>query len=419
MVLTVKRVARLIGRGEPSKTNDGRGLYLVVESTTSANWTLRYQIDYRKRWMGLGSAFDFPLAEARDRAQAARRKLADGIDPLVIRQTERTAAIAQAAKRLTFAEAATGWFEAQRPKWSSPKNASNIRDALSKWVIPLMGSLDVATIETASVMKVLQQPVEKEGPLWTTRTSTADKVRNSLQQILDWATVAGHRPPGPNPARWKGHLAVLLPPPAKVTPVKNLPAMPYTAVPALMVKLTAHEGVGALALRFLIMTAARISEAAGATWGEIDLAKAEWRIPASRMKARREHVVPLAPEAIKLLKGLPTEDGNNFVFLGAGSGEGVSDSALRMTLRRMGHRDIVAHGFRSSFSTWAHERTAHSNHVIELSLAHTVGNEVERAYRRSDLFEKRRRLMMEWAKFCTSPTGAKSDKNVVEIGLAR
>jgi integrase len=214
---------------------------------------------------------------------------------------------------------------------------------------------------------------------------------------------------------------MVLPAVSAVAPVQNLASLDYRRVPELMAKLARREHSSAAALRFLIMVACRINECVGARWDEIDLKEAVWTVPPSRMKGRKEWRQPLAPQAIKLLKALPREKGNPFVFLGSEPGEGISDSALRMTLRREGYADIVAHGFRASFSTWAHERTTHSNHVIELSLAHSVGNDTEKAYRRGDMFDKRRRLMADWCAYVTSPTAPQEagDKNVVPIGTRR
>jgi integrase len=411
MALTIKRVAQLLARGTPSKTCDGRGLYLVVVNSGNANWTLRFQLNHRKRWMGLGSALTFTLAEARERAQQARKLLADGIDPLLTKATERAA-----SKRMTFGEAARHWHDVMRPGWSSAKHVANTWDALSKWAIPFIGELDVAAVETADVLRVLQQPLDGR-TLWMLHPTTADRLRTSIKLILDWAAVAGHRGSDvPNPARWAGHLAMVLPSPTAVAPVVKQPSLDYRRVPELIAKLAKREDVGAAATRFLIMTAVRINEAANARWSEVDLREAVWVIPAARMKARKEHRVPLAPEVILLIRNLPTEDDNPHLFIGGGRGEALSDSTIRTTLRREGYGDVVAHGFRSSFSDWAHERTAHSSHTIELSLAHSVGNEVEQAYRRGDMIEKRHRLMGDWATYCTSPP---VDAKVLNIGKAR
>jgi integrase len=416
--MTAKNVDKWLRAGQPAKHLDRgskdsvRGLMLDVRRKRAAGWILRYQLNKGPtRHMGLGSAFDFTLAQARERARRERQRLADGVDPLTVRRTEQAAARMATARRLTFAEAAAGWHEAQRPGWSSVKHAENVWDALAKWALPLIGRIDVAELDTKDVMRILQQPVDGK-TLWTARTTTASRLANNLRQILDWSVAAEHRPGGANPAIWTGHLDKLLPKPSKTAPVVNLPAMPYTAVPALMAKLPALEGVAPLALAFLIHTASRINETVGARHDEIidlDGDEPTWVVPAHRMKARKEWRQPLAPQVVALIKTLPTEEGNPYLFIGAGEGEGLSASAIRMLLRRLGHNDVVAHGFRSSFSDWAHERTAHSNHTIEISLAHSVGNEVEQAYRRGDMLAKRRKLMKDWAAYVTTPPVAAGD----------
>ena len=420
--MTAKNVDKWLRAGEPTKHLDRgskdsvRGLMLDVRGERAASWTLRYQLDHTTRHMGLGSAFTFSLAEARQRAKQERQRLADRIDPLQVRRRERATATAANAKRMTFAEAAKHWFEAMRPGWSSPKHASNVLDAIDKWAIPVIGKLDVSEIETRHVLAVLQQPVNDKS-LWTSYPPTASRLRNNVKLILDWSVVAGHRAEGANPATWTGRLAMVLPAPSDVKPTQNRPALNYRAVPQLMATLAAREGVGAMALRFTILTACRIGEAIGAPWDELALDEGIWTIPATRMKARKEWRQPLAPQVIQLLQSLPTEQGNPYVFIGDGAGEAISDSAMRMLLRRLGHTDVV-HGFRSSFSDWAHERTAHSNHTIELSLAHSVGNEVERAYRRGDMFDKRRKLLADWARFVTTPA-VTTPASVVPIRGAR
>ena len=421
--LTAKVVDKLLRAGNPGKHTDhgdGRvkGLMLDVRSKSGASWCLRFQVNNgRTRFMGLGSAREFSLAEARERAKRARQQLADKVDPLTARRAERAAAAASTARTLTFAQALHRWFDAKRPGWS-PKHSTNTWDALAKWAVPVIGKLDVGTIETPDVLRVLQQPVNDK-TLWLAHTSTAATLRNNIRLVLDWAAVSGLRAADkPNPARWGGHLEVLLPAPGDVAPVTPMAALDYRQVPELMAKLATREGVGAAALRFMIMTASRINEAANAAWDEINLEEGIWTVPAERMKARREWRQPLAAPVIELLRALPTEEGNPYLFLGTGQGEAISDSALRMTLRREGYGHVVSHGFRSSFSTWSHERTAHSNHAIELSLAHSVGNAVEQAYRRGDMLAKRRRLMADWAKFVTTPA-ATTAGNVTPIRGAR
>jgi integrase len=424
--MTVKNVDKWLRAGKLGKHLDRgskesmRGLMLDIRGPRAASWTLRYQLNNGPtRHMGLGSAFEFTLAEARERARRERQRLRDKIDPLTVRRQEQAAALAVQARRMTFAEAAKHWFDAMRSGWSSVKSASNVLDAINKWAIPVIGKVDVGEIETKEVLAVLQQPVEDE-TLWTAYPPTASKLRNNIKLILDWSVVAEHRTRGPNPAEWKGHLSMVLPAPSAVAPTVNRPALDYRKVPELMAQLATREGIGALALRFTILTACRIGEAIGARWSEVNLDEGIWTVPRERMRARKEWRQPLAPQVIKLLRELPVEVGNSHVFVGEGQGEGASESAVRMLLRRIGYTDVVTHGFRSSFSTWAHEHTAHSNHAIELSLAHTIGTPVERAYRRGDMFEKRRRLMDDWARYVTTPPAAeKVGDTVVPIGSRR
>jgi integrase len=304
-------------------------------------------------------------------------------------------------------------FVAQRDaSWSSAQHAAEYTSSLQRFAFPIIGSMDVAEIGVPHVLAVLEQKVTAvknlpAGSLWEARTVTADRVRNRVESVLDYATARGHRPKGHNPAAWSGNLEFVLPSPAKVKRKVPHAGVPYAEIPALMAQLRTREGTGAKALMFLIYVSARASEVTGATWSEIDLATATWTIPADRMKARRPHAVPLVPEVVALLESLPREDGNPLVFIGSVKGLPISNDVLTRTLRRCGRSETV-HGFRSSFSTFGHECTGHSNHVIEMALAHNVGTAVEQAHRRSDLFQKRRKLMEQWAKFCTSPapTGA-------------
>jgi integrase len=278
---------------------------------------------------------------------------------------------------------------------------------LTTYAYPLIGGLDVATIDTPEVLRVLEQKVTESkgnsgGVFWTVRTTTASRVRNRIELVLDWAAVRGHRPQGvPNPARWKGHLSEVLAEPSKIARVDHHRAVPFRELPGLMAELAKREGIGVKALMFAVWTAARTAEVLGATWSEIDLKNAVWTVPPQRMKSRREHRVPLAPQVVELLKNLHTEDGTPCVFVGPRTGAQLSETALAEALRRAGRSETV-HGLRSSFSDWAHESTGFSNHEIELSLAHTIGTGQEKAYRRGDMLDKRRRLMEAWAKFCMS-----------------
>jgi integrase len=397
-VLSAKKVERATEKG---RYGDGevRGLYLQVSANGAKSWLLRYQLDHVTRWMGLGG-MEFSLKEARERAKEARQKLADGIDPIDARRDERAKAKAAKAKALTFAQAAQQYHEQHESEWTSRKHAAQFLSSLTTYAFPIIGSLDVAIVGTPEVLKVLEQKVP-DGVFWQVRTTTANRVRNRIELVLDWAAVREHRPQGvPNPARWKGHLSEVLAEPSKVARVNHHRAVPYREMPTLMADLSTREGVGVKALRFAILTGARTGEVLGATWKEIDLENAMWTVPAERMKGRREHRVPLAQHVVELLKGLFTGDGTPYVFIGPRTGAQLSETALAEALRRAGRSETV-HGLRSSFSDWAHESTSFSNHEIELSLAHTVGNAVEKAYRRGDMLDRRRKLMDAWAKFCT------------------
>jgi integrase len=250
------------------------------------------------------------------------------------------------------------------------------------------------------ILKILQ-------PIWASKTTTARRVRNRVASVLDYAAASKYRA-GTNPARWEGHLEHLLATPEKLAPIKPHAALPYGEVAAFMIELRKVEGVAARALELTILTAARAGETIGATWNEIELDTRTWTVPGARMKAGREHRVPLSDRAVEVLRSLPREDNNRNVFVGSKAGTGISSIAMYRALRRL-RPDITIHGFRATFSTWAHETTAYAAHVIEQSLAHAVGSAVERAYRRSDLFEKRRRLMVDWAKHCATPVKKTAD----------
>lgn len=409
--LTAKKVAKLLRAGEEGRHFDGAGLYLIINGRHVGHWERRYELGGRSHWMGLGRVHAFTLAEARERNRRVSQQLADGIDPLAAKRAAKAALLATAATRLTFREAAEKFVAQRDAGWSSAQHAAEYISSLRRFAFPHLGNLDVAEIGVPHVLAVLEQRVAAAknlptGTFWEARTVTADRVRNRVEAVLDFCSARGHRPKGPNPAGWSGNLEHVLPAPSKVKRKTPHAAVPYGEIPALMAQLATRTGVAVKALQFLIMAASRAGEVVGATWGgEINLADAVWTIPAERMKARRPHTVPLAPEAVALLESLPREDGNPFVFIGTRPGTAIGPDSMTHTLRRCGH-DATVHGMRSSFSTWAHEQTGHSNHVIEMALAHTVGNEVERAYRRSDLVGKRRQLMEAWARFCTSPPAA-------------
>jgi integrase len=363
--------------------------------------------------MGLGSARDLGLAEARAKARREREKLAGGVDPLELKRQERDAQRAAAAKQITFQQAAERYHEAHQASWSSAHYSNEFLGSLKRWAFPHIGALDVAAIGRDEVLRVLEQKLKRgDGTFWVKRAITADRTRNRIERVLDWAAVRGFRT-GDNPARWRGFLQEVLPAPRKNRPVQHLHAVPYDEVPAVMAGLAADATVAAQALRFAILTACRIGEAVGATWDEIDLDAAEWVIPAARMKSRREHRVPLSPQAVELLRGLYREEGNPSVFISVKTpGATVSKGTVLQALRRIGRAETV-HGFRAAFSTWASERTRFALHVAELSLAHAVGSAVERAYRRTDLYLQRRKLMEAWGLFCTTPRAEEAAKGKV------
>jgi integrase len=410
--LSAKRVQRLKGEGRYHDA-DVRGLYLQVSASGARSWLLRYELLDKERMMGLGSAQEFSLAQARDRAREARRQLADGNDPLVAKRTAKAASKLAAARRLTFREAAQQYYRQHMPEWRSVIHAKQWQRSLEVYAFPAIGDIDVGDITTADILRVIESA-------WLEKAVTLDRVRNRIESIIDWAVVRGHRQAGTNPARWRGHLSEVLASVKKIAKPQHHAALAYAEVSVFMQELRRQKGIAARALEFTILTAARAGETLGAKWDEIDFDNKTWVIPATRMKAGREHHVPLAPLAIELLRNVPREDGNAHVFIGAKAGAGLSAIVFFRLLARMGRDDITTHGFRSAFSDWAHESTAHANHAIELALAHSIGTEAEKAYRRGNMLAKRVKLAADWAKFCTSKPVAKAD-NVVPMhgGRAR
>lgn len=393
--------AKVAKTAKPGRYGDGGGLWLQVGPAGTKSWLLRYMIDGRARQMGLGPVHTVGLADARDQATACRRQLLDGIDPLDAKHAARAEARINGAKAMTFGQCAEAYIKAHRPSWRNAVHAKQWQSTLDSYAAPVIGDLSVAAIDVGHVMKVVE-------PLWSTKTETASRVRGRIELVLDWATARGYRR-GDNPARWRGHLDKLLPARTKVRQVKHHAALPYTEAPAFMADLRGREGTGARALEFAILTAARTGEVVAAKWEEID--GKVWTVPAERMKAHREHKVPLPARALEILDALPREGG--FVFPGARAGKPLSNMALLATLRRMERGDLTAHGFRSTFRDWAAEQTSFPAEVAEMALAHTVGDKVEAAYRRGDLFAKRGRLMDAWAKFCT--TAPRQAGDVVSI----
>jgi len=411
MSLTVKKVAALRRRGLPGRYLDGgntgeRGLYLIIQGRRAAHWELRFQLNGKSRWMGLGSARVFSLSKARQRAKEAHEKLADKLDPISARRAERAANALAEAKIKTFRECAEEFIAANRDQWRNPKHGAQWTATLATYAFPLLGKLSVADIDTGRVLKVLEQPVKAErgypaGTLWTARRETASRLRGRIESILGWATVRGYRS-GDNPARWSDHIEAAVAKKAKVE-VEHHAALAYAELPTFMEALREREGVAARALEFTILTAARTGETIGATWDEIDLDAAIWVIPGSRMKAGKAHRVPLSDHTVKLLRSLHTEANNDHVFIGAqGGGAGLSTASMTAVLKRMARGDITVHGFRSTFTDWVAEQTAYPSEVADMALAHVVSDKVEAAYRRGALLEKRKRLAADWGRYCTS-----------------
>jgi integrase len=375
------------------KDKEVRGLYLQVSAEGRArSWVLRYTLNGTTRYMGLGSvANGIGLARARTLAMAARLTLAERKDPLKVRQEQRAAEQAKQVKATTFDQCAAAYIEAHQAGWSNARHREQWTNTIAEYVSPTIGKLAVADIDTALVMKVLQ-------PIWTEMPETASRLRGRIESVLDWAKVQNLRS-GENPARWRGHLDNLLPKKSKIAKVANHPSLPYAKLPEFMRGLRKQDSVAARSLEFLILTGARVSEVGDAAWSEFNTAEKVWVIPAERMKAKREHRVPLTPRMIAILDGCDRSSPRPFIFTRA-------QSAMASAIKRAGDwrddkgKTITPHGFRSSFSVWAAERTSYPAEVCEAALAHTDGSKVRRAYQRSDLFDLRRRLMADWERYC-------------------
>ena len=377
---------------KPGYHSDGNGLYLQVSPTGTKSWILRYSLDRRAREMGLGPLTLVSLAEARQASLTARKLLREGVDPTEERARARQARQLHQARSVTFEMCAEAYIEAHAPGWRNAKHAEQWRSTLKTYAFPIFGDLPVQNIDTPLVMKVLD-------PIWHTKTETASRVRGRLESVLDWAKARRLRE-GDNPALWRGHLDQLLPKRSRVQKVVHHPALPFDEMGAFMCDLAAEVGIAARGFEFQILTAARTGEVIGARWDEVHEGRALWVIPGSRMKAGREHRVALSGRAIALLSAMRAERQSEFVFSGRRLDRPLSNMAFLAVLKRMGRPDLTAHGFRSSFRDWAAERTDHSRDVVEMALAHSIGDKVEAAYRRGDLFEKRALLMEEWAGHC-------------------
>ncbi|MCB2114277.1 MAG: integrase arm-type DNA-binding domain-containing protein [Parvularculaceae bacterium] len=385
-----------VKNAKPGRHVDGGGLHLLVKESGARSWVFRYMLKGKARDIGLGAASGLDalsLAQARDAASALRLKVKAGIDPLDEREREAAEAAADALASkiagVTFKTAAEAYLDANEGSWRNAKHRQQWRNTLASYVYPVIGDLPVATIDTPHILEILE-------PLWKTKPETASRVRGRIETILNAARVRGYRS-GENPARWRGHLKELLPARARLSRGHHK-AMAYDAIPAFVGELCKRDALAALALEFTILTATRTSEVIGATWSEVDLQKAVWTIPASRMKAGREHRVPLSRRAVEILQAVKPLN-SEWVFP-ADKGGKLSVMAMTMLLRRM-KIDATVHGFRSAFRDWAAESTAYAHEVCEMALAHVIGNKAEAAYRRGDLIEKRRRLMNDWANYCS------------------
>ena len=383
-------------KSKPGYYADGGGLYLQVSPSGTKSWIFRYMLDGTRREMGLGSLLAISLAAARDRTADCRRLVANRIDPIDARNGDRARLAIEAAKSITFAQCAERFIKAHQAAWKNEKHVGQWENTLKTYCEPVFGATPVQDVDTGLVLKALE-------PIWTKKPETASRVRGRIERVLDWAKVRGHRA-GDNPARWRGHLDKLLPNLEKKKRVKHHPALPFRDVGGFIAKVRVEGGAAARAMELLILTATRTIETIGARWEEFDVDEATWVIPPERMKTHKEHRVPLSPQALKLLRALKAKraDGEEFVFPG-GSGDHLSNMALLALLRRMDREDITVHGFRSTFRDWASESTNYPHEVCEMALGHSVRNDVEAAYRRGDLFEKRRRLMSEWARYCDTP----------------
>ena len=385
-----------VKNAKPGRHADGGGLHLLVKESGARSWVYRFMLNGKSRDIGLGAAGPdgISLSQARDARDALRLKVKAGIDPLEERQREAAEALAaaQAAQvaGITFKAVAEAYIGANEESWRNDKHRQQWKNTLATYVYPVIGELPVAEVGTAHVLQILE-------PIWKAKAETASRVRGRMETILDAAKARGYRE-GENPARWRGHIAQILPARSRLTRGHHK-AMPYEAIPAFVGALQKREAVAALALEFTILTAARTGEVIGAKWDEVDLEKAIWTVPASRMKAGKEHRVPLSPRAMEILKA--TQGLRNEWLFPATKGGKMSGMAMTMLLRRM-KVEVTVHGFRSGFRDWAAECTGYAHEVAEMALAHAIENKVERAYRRGDLFDKRRRLMDDWATYCAT-----------------
>lgn len=406
------------------RLSDGGGLYLQISKWGTKSWEFRFTLHGRTRTMGLGR-YDFvPLKQARVEAEELRKTVRGGVDPIEARNAARRKAQTEAAAVILFKEAVEKCIARREGEFRSERHRKNWRRSMDAYAVPIIGSMNVAHITLQDILRVLNQPFE-DSTLWEKRTETAARLRGRIEAVLSWATVAGYRS-GDNPARWAGNLKELLPTPSKVAKVTKQPALSQTDLAQWFAALRKREGMAARALEFLTLCASRSGEVRGATWKEIDLDAKMWKIPGARMKMERDHRVPLSDDAVALLKTLPRMASSPYVFP-APRGGPLSDAILSIVMRKMHAKELkagrkgwldpdsghpaVPHGLRSTFRVWTAER-GYDHHMSEMALAHNVGSTVERAYQRSDMVERRRAMMADWAASCK---GIVSLGNVVQL----
>jgi integrase len=420
MALTARRVEKL--KRIPGRYLDEHGLYLEVKNPRSVQWLYRYEVAHRERWVGIGPLHTFSLKEARDRARVFRQQRADGIDPQQAKREAKRERLAQLANAKSFQQVAEEYFRNHSKRWSNEKHAAQFLTTLKTYAYPIFKNKPVAQLEVQDVLKVLERPME-ETTFWQARHETANRVRSRIEMVLGFATVRGYRV-GDNPARWSGFLSTQL---ARNTKKRPQPALPYPQLPEFMADLRTQPGLAARALEFTILCTARSGAATGAQLNELDLADRVWSVPPSRAGTKisgdKPRRVPLSDRAIEILRALPTEEGNTFVFVGGKVGTGITGAAMAKVIKTMNedreraglpryvdpkldNADIVVHGFRSCFKDWVSETTNYPNHVSEAALWHVVADKVEAAYRRGELFDKRRMLMTDWARYCGSAAKA-------------
>lgn len=391
--MSKKLSALEVGRlKNPGKYPLGESLYLQISNSGTKSWIFRFNLAGKDNWMGLGSASVVSLAEARAKILEHKKDLLGGLNPIQRRESVRLEAAAEEAKRVTFKECCDLYIKAHSQGWKNEKHKAQWESTLETYTSHLIGSLPVQSVDTTLVLRILE-------PIWYSKAETASRLRGRVERILSWATVRGLRQ-GDNPARWRGHLDELLPKRSEVQKVQHFKALPYVHMYDFMITLREKEGTSIRALEFLILTTTRTNETLQARWTEFNLDERHWTIPAERMKAKRPHRVPLSDRAIQILEGMKAVSQSEYVFPGFHPGKPLSDMALLQVVRKM-NLDITVHGFRSAFQDWAAEKTAFSQEVIDMALAHVVKGKTERAYRRGDLFEKRIHLMNDWAGYCS------------------